>query len=163
MREIRLSFDGLAIGFSDLAHAIECRTHGEQCRCLIVEFIGTNIDHWNQRWGKILVWIGPLSWLVTAIYVLICNREMWAGLAALYIAIPISLVIHVIAPLALVILVFHRRRRGQRIGKMLRWGLVYYALIPFIILAISIWLQGFSGTLAWVEMVVREIVFQINK
>lgn len=117
----------------------------------------------NQRWCKILVWVGPLSWLVMAIYVLIGNREMWAGLAALYISIPISLAIHAIAPLALIALVFNRRRCGHRIGKMIGWGLVYYALIPLIILAISIWFQGLSGTLAWGEMIVREIVFKVNK
>jgi len=122
-----------------------------------------NIDQQNQLWDKILVWIGPLSWLVLAIYVLIINREMWAGLAALYVAIPISLAIHAIAPLALIILVFYRRRRGQRIGKMIRWGLIYYALIPFIVFAISLWLQGISGTLAWGEMIRREVMFQIRK
>lgn len=117
----------------------------------------------NQQWCKILVWVGPLSWLVMAIYVLIGNREMWAGLAALYTSIPISLAIHAIAPLILILVVVNRRRRGQRIGKMIRWGLVYYALIPLIILAVSIWFQGLSGTLAWGEMIVREIVFKLNQ
>ena len=60
-------------------------------------------------------------------------------------------------------MVVNRRRRGQRIGKMIRWGLVYYALIPLIILAVSIWFQGLSGTLAWGEMIVREIVFKLNQ
>lgn len=98
-----------------------------------------------------------------AIYVLIINREMWAGLAALYVAIPISLVIHAIAPLALIILVFYRRRRGQRIGKMIHWGLIYYALIPLLVFAISLWLQGISGILAWGEMIRREVMFQLRK
>jgi hypothetical protein len=122
-----------------------------------------NINQRYQRWDKILVWIGPLSWLVLGLYVLISNREMWAGLAALYIAMPISLVIHTIAPLALIILVFYRRCRRQRMGNMIRWGLVYYAFIPLIVLASSIWLQGLSGTLAWGEMIVREIKYQLNR
>ncbi|MBO1058963.1 MAG: hypothetical protein HEQ27_21635 [Dolichospermum sp. JUN01] len=83
---------------------------------------------------------------------------MWGGLFALfYVAIPISVAIHVIAPVALIILVFYRRRRGQRIGKMIRWGLLYYALIPLIVFAISLWVQGISGTLAWGEMMMRMI------
>ncbi|AFY35593.1 hypothetical protein [Calothrix sp. PCC 7507] len=126
-----------------------------------------NINQRNQHWVKILVWIGPLSWPVMAIYVLISNRQMWGGLVALlYVAIPISLAIHVIAPLALIILVFYRRRRRQRIGKMIRWGLLYYALIPLIVFAISLWLQGISGTLAWGEMMMRmmrEVMFLIRK
>ncbi|NJL37679.1 MAG: hypothetical protein HC840_04325 [Leptolyngbyaceae cyanobacterium RM2_2_4] len=122
-----------------------------------------NINQRHQRWDKILVWIGPLSWLVLGIYVLISNREMWGGLAALYIAMPISLLIHTTAPLALIILVFYRRRRGQRMGNMICWGLVYYASIPFVVLASSIWLQGLSGTLAWGEMIIREMKFQLNR
>lgn len=113
--------------------------------------------------GKILVLVGPLSWLVLAIYVLIRNQMMWGGLAALYIAMPISLVIHTIAPLALIILVFYRRRRRQSIDKVIFWGLIYYISVPLMIFALSIKLQGFSGTLAWVEMVIRAINFQLNR
>ncbi len=110
-----------------------------------------------------MVWVGPLSWLVLGLYVLIRNQTMWGGLAALYTALPISLVIHTIAPLALIILAFYRRRRRQPVGKMIRWGLVYYISIPLIILALSIQIQGLSGTLAWVEMILREINFQLNR
>lgn len=122
-----------------------------------------NIEQWNHQWVKILVWVGPLSWLVLAIYVLIRNQVVWGGLAALYTMIPISLVIHIIAPLALIILVFYRRRRRQPIGKMIHWGLVYYASVPLIILALSIKLQGLSGTRAWIEMIIREIKFQMDR
>ena len=124
-----------------------------------------NIDQRNQHWDKILVWVGPLSWPVMAIYVLISSREMWGGLIALYIAIPISLAIHVIAPLTLIILVFYRRRRGQRIGKMIRWGLLYYALIPLIIFAILLWTQGISGTLALggeMTRMIREVIRSVS-
>ncbi len=122
-----------------------------------------NIEQWNHQWVKILVWVGPFSWLVLAIYVLIRNQAVWGGLAALYTMIPISLVIHIIAPLALIILVFYRRRRRQPIGKMIHWGLVYYVSVPLIILALSIKLQGLSGTLAWLEMIIREIKFQMDR
>ncbi|MGI0495356.1 hypothetical protein ACN4EG_26560 [Alkalinema pantanalense CENA528] len=122
-----------------------------------------SIEQWNHQWGKVLVWVGPLSWLVLGIYVLVRNQIMWGGLAALVIAMPISLVIHTIAPLALMILVFYRRRRCQPIGKMIRWGLVYYVSMPLIILALSIKLQGFSGTLTWIEVMIREIKFQLNQ
>jgi hypothetical protein len=122
-----------------------------------------NVEQWNHQWSKILVWAGPLSWLVLGTYVLIRNQVMWGGLAALYIAMPISLVIHTIAPLALIILVFYRRRRRQPIGKMIHWGLVYYVSVPLIIFALSIKLQGLSGTLAWIEMMIREIKFQLNR
>lgn len=122
-----------------------------------------SIEQWNHQWSKILVWVGPLSWLVIAIYVLIRNQVMWGGLAALYIVMPISLVIHTVAPLALIILVFYRRCRHQPIGKMIRWGLVYYVSIPLIVLALSIKLQGLSGTLAWLEMIIREIKFQLGR
>ncbi|NJR51135.1 MAG: hypothetical protein HC780_17705 [Leptolyngbyaceae cyanobacterium CSU_1_3] len=122
-----------------------------------------NIEQWNHQWGKTLVWVGPLSWPVLGIYVLIRNQVMWGGLAALSITMPISLVIHTIAPLALIILIFYRRHRRQPIGKTIRWGLAYYVSIPLIIFALSIKLQGFSGTLAWVEMIIREIKFQLNR
>ncbi|PMB02407.1 hypothetical protein CEN45_08515 [Fischerella thermalis CCMEE 5198] len=122
-----------------------------------------NIEQWNDQSSKILVWVGPLSWLVLAIYVLIRNQVMWGGLAALYTTIQISLVIHTIAPLALIILILYRRRRRQPIGKMIRWGLAYYGSIPLIILALSIKLQGLSGTLAWLEMIIREIKFQLDR
>ncbi|MGG6295583.1 hypothetical protein ACQ4M4_14410 [Leptolyngbya sp. AN02str] len=122
-----------------------------------------NIEQWNHQWGKGLVWVGPLSWLVIAVYVLIRNQAMWGGLAALYIAMPISLVIHTLAPLALILLIFYRRHRRQPIGRMIYWGLIYYASIPLIILALSVMLQGLSGTLAWIEMIIREIKFQLNR
>lgn len=122
-----------------------------------------NIEQWNHQWGKILVWVGPLSWPVIAIYVLIRNQVMWGGLAALYITMPISLVIHTVAPLTLIILVFYRRRHHQPIGKMIRWGLIYYGSIPLMILALSIKLQGLSGTLAWLDMIIRETKFQLDR
>ena len=122
-----------------------------------------NIEQWNRQGSKILVWVGPFSWLVLVIYVLIPNQVAWGGLAALVIAMPISLVIHIIAPLALMILVFYRRRRRQPIGKMIRWGLVYYASVPLMILALSIMLQGLSGTLTSIEIIIREIKFQLNR
>ncbi|MCM1982958.1 hypothetical protein [Lyngbya confervoides] len=112
---------------------------------------------------KTLVWVGPLSWPVLALYVLVRNQGMWGGLAALYSAIPISLVIHTVAPLALILLGSHRRRRRQPLGTMIAWGLVYYALVPWVLFALSILLQGFSGTSAGIEMILREIRFQLNR
>lgn len=122
-----------------------------------------NIEQWNQQWGKILVWVGPFSWLVFAIYVLVRNQVMWGGLAALYVAMPLSLVIHIVAPIGLIILVFYRRHRRQPIGNMIRWGLIYYVSVPLIILALSIKLQGFSGTLTWIQMIIHETKFQLNR
>jgi hypothetical protein len=110
-----------------------------------------------------LVWLGPFSWLLLGVYLLIRSRAMWDGLFALYVGLPIILVIHIVVPLLLLGWMGDLRRRGQRIDAGVGWGLAYYAVVPCVVLASSIWLQGVSGTVAWGNSLIREILFQLER
>ncbi len=109
---------------------------------------------------KLLAAIGPLSWLLLGVYLLMTMGQMWVGLAALYYGLPIILVIHILAPLGLLWRLRYHHRASRR---WVYWSLAYYGLMPIIIVGLLFWFQGISGTLASINSILREIRFQLNR
>jgi hypothetical protein len=94
---------------------------------------------------KLLVAIGPVSWLVLGLYFIAVNHQMWAGLLALYYGLPMVALIHLVAPLGL--LWVGRRPAPPAHRRWRRWGLVYYTLVPCLALGLMIWVWGLPSTL----------------
>ncbi len=115
----------------------------------------------QQACLKVVAASGPASWLLLALYLLTLGQQMWVGLAALYYGLPIILAIHILAPLGLLWLTRHRRYPARR--SWVRWSLTYYALVPGIVIGLSIWSQGIAGTLESIVGPLREIRFQLNR
>jgi hypothetical protein len=109
---------------------------------------------------KLLAAVGPLSWLLLGVYLLMTMGQMWVGLAALYYGLPIILVIHVLVPLGLLWQLRHHHRASRR---WIYWSLAYYGLIPVIMVGLVLWLQGISGTRELISTIFREIRFQLNR
>jgi hypothetical protein len=110
---------------------------------------------------KVLATIGPVSWLLLGLYLLTIGQQMWVGLAALYYGLPIILVIHIMAPLGILWLTHHRGYPTRR--SWVRWSLTYYALVPGIVIGLSIWFQGITGTLESMASLLCEIRFQWDR
>lgn len=114
----------------------------------------------QQACLNVLAAIGPLSWLLLGVYLLMTMGQMWVGLEALYYGLPIILVIHILAPLGLLWQLHHHHSASRR---WVYWSLAYYGLMPVIIVGIVLWLWGFSGTLEFISSILREIRFQLNR
>ncbi|TVQ24256.1 MAG: hypothetical protein EA367_01770 [Leptolyngbya sp. DLM2.Bin15] len=110
---------------------------------------------------KILVVLGPASWLLLGLYLVTFGQQMWVGLAALYYGLPIIMLIHILAPLGLLWL--GRRPGPPAHRRWQRWGLTYYALVPCIVLGLLIGLQGIPRTLEAIASILNEISFQLRR
>ncbi|HIK44023.1 MAG TPA: hypothetical protein IGR64_03950 [Leptolyngbyaceae cyanobacterium M65_K2018_010] len=71
------------------------------------------------------------------------------------------LAIHIMAPLGLLWLTRHRRHPAR--PSWVRWSLTYYALVPGMVIGLSIGLQGITGTLESMASFLREIRFQLGR
>lgn len=109
---------------------------------------------------KVLAAIGPLSWLLLGVYLLMTMEKMWVGLAALYYGLPVIFGIHILAPVGLLWRLRHCRHRASH--RWVYWSFTYYGLMPVIIVGLLVWLQGVSGALESITSILREIRFQIN-
>jgi hypothetical protein len=104
-------------------------------------------------WG---LWVGPLSWLLLGLYLLLRSSVMWGGLLALYICLPLMGLFHLGILLGLWVSFTQRRCRRQRIPKFLYWGLSYYVGLPIILFVLVLKTQGWAGLHAWIELIGRE-------
>ncbi|WP_204154533.1 hypothetical protein [Leptolyngbya sp. CCY15150] len=115
----------------------------------------------HQTCLKVLAAIGPLSWLLLGLYLLTLGQQMWVGLVAFYYSLPAILIIHIIAPLGLLWLTRHSHPLARR--GWVCWSLIYYVAVPGLIVGLSIWFQGLTGTLELIARLLREIRFQLGR
>ena len=116
--------------------------------------------HPPQIYLKILAAVGPGSWLLLGVYLLMTMGQMWVGLTALYYGLPVILIIHILAPLGLL---WRLRQRHWARRRWVYWSLAYYGLVPAIITGLTLQFQGFKGTLELINGILREIHFQLNR
>ncbi len=120
-------------------------------------------DQQYRRWSAFWIWLGPISGLLLLTVTGLLNRQAWGGLTAVLYGGPIWAIIHLIAPLALLILNSQRRRQGQSVSRRVRLGLLYYISAPIVLLLISVQVQGLSQTVAVFVGLFHEIRFQLNR
>ncbi len=105
---------------------------------------------WLYRRGDMLLALaGPVSWLGAILYflwVLLSSQGPWAGLAALVYCAEILFWLHILLPVGLLGWVAARQLRGLPIRRWARWGLIYYGVLPLVVLVVLVSTQGLRAT-----------------
>lgn len=114
--------------------------------------------HFYRSWDRTLVLVGPVSWPMAAVCVLVTSlliRGPWIELTAAVYAFTLLVWLHGLLTAVLIGQVALRYFRGRPLGGWLHRGLVYYLGMPLITLGILWMTVGPRGTAAVIRYVLR--------